>query len=369
MRIVTVIGARPQFVKAAVVSRAIAMHNLECKQNGKELLEEIIVHTGQHYDENMSSIFFTEMDIPKPAYNLGVNSLSHGAMTGQILEKTERILIDEKPDLLLVYGDTDSTLAGALAAVKLNIPIAHVEAGLRSYNMLMPEEINRILTDRMATLLFCPTEQALTSLINEDLTRLALNCGDVMQDAAIYYADKAIPPQGCNDIGAFTLCTIHRAENTDNPVKLSSIFQAIEKIASQETVVLPLHPRTLSRLVNIDYDLANSRIRFIKPVGYFEMQWLLLNCNLVMTDSGGVQKEAYFCKKPCLTLRDETEWTELVEHGYNKLVGFDTNNILKAYSQINPDDLKFNKELFGGGHAGHIIVRTIVQFLENENKF
>ncbi len=370
MKIVTVIGARPQFIKAAVVSRAISKLNIERKKENLKLLDEVIVHTGQHYDKNMSDVFFTEMKIPKPTYNLGVNNLSHGAMTGQMLEKIERVLIEQKPDLMLVYGDTDSTLAGALAAVKLNIPIAHVEAGLRSYNMFMPEEVNRILTDRIATLLFCPTEQAVKNLMNEDLTKYALNCGDVMQDAAIFYANRATPPPGCFDIGLFTLCTIHRAENTDNPERLSGIFRALEEIALERQIVLPLHPRTLSRLVNMDYDLENSKIHLIKPVSYLEMQWLLLNCNLVMTDSGGVQKEAYFSKKPCLTLRNETEWTELVEQGYNKLVGSITSNIIEGYRAITKNNPKFDKKLYGGGNAGDLIAKTIVKYLENaKNKF
>ncbi|HZK03636.1 MAG TPA: UDP-N-acetylglucosamine 2-epimerase (non-hydrolyzing) [Bacteroidaceae bacterium] len=365
MKIVTVIGARPQFIKAAVVSRAISKLNIERKKENLKLLDEVIVHTGQHYDKNMSDIFFTEMKIPKPTYNLGVNNLSHGAMTGQMLEKIELVLIEQKPDLMLVYGDTDSTLAGALAAVKLNIPIAHVEAGLRSYNMFMPEEVNRILTDRIATLLFCPTEQAVKNLMNEDLTKYVLNCGDVMQDAAIFYANRATPPPGCFDIGLFTLCTIHRAENTDNPERISGIFRALEEIALERQIVLPLHPRTLSKLINMDYDIDNSKIHIIKPVGYLEMQWLLLNCNLVMTDSGGVQKEAYFSKKPCLTLRNETEWTELVEQGYNKLVGFVTNDIMEGYRAITKNNPKFDKKLYGSGNAGNLIAKTIVKYLEN----
>lgn len=370
MKIVTVIGARPQFIKAAVVSRAISKLNIERKKENLKLLDEVIVHTGQHYDKNMSDIFFTEMKIPKPTYNLGVNNLSHGAMTGQMLEKIELVLIEQKPDLMLVYGDTDSTLAGALAAVKLNIPIAHVEAGLRSYNMFMPEEVNRILTDRIATLLFCPTEQAVKNLMNEDLTKYVLNCGDVMQDAAIFYANRATPPPGCFDIGLFTLCTIHRAENTDNPERISGIFRALEEIALERQIVLPLHPRTLSKLINMDYDIDNSKIHIIKPVGYLEMQWLLLNCNLVMTDSGGVQKEAYFSKKPCLTLRNETEWTELVEQGYNKLVGFVTNDIMEGYRAITKNNPKFDKKLYGSGNAGNLIAKTIVKYLENaKNKF
>ena len=316
MKIVTVIGARPQFIKAAVVSRAIAAH---------KDIKEVIVHTGQHFDANMSDIFFEEMCIPKPDYNLNVNGLGHGAMTGQMLEKIEAVLLQEKPDWVLVYGDTNSTIAGALAAKKLHIKVAHVEAGLRSFNMDMPEEINRILTDRISDILFCPTETAVNNLKKEGYENI--NCrivrnGDVMQDAALFYAGRAERPKA--DIPEdFVLCSVHRAENTDDPERLRNIFSALEEISKTCRVVLPLHPRTKGKLSAIGYDTNNSHILFIEPVGYLEMVWMLKHCRLVMTDSGGLQKEAYFFDKYCITLRDETEWVELVKYGYNFLAGDD----------------------------------------------
>ncbi|MEG2278298.1 MAG: UDP-N-acetylglucosamine 2-epimerase (non-hydrolyzing), partial [Odoribacter sp.] len=280
MKIVTVIGARPQFIKAAVVSRVLA----ECEQ-----VEEVIVHTGQHFDANMSEVFFEEMCIPKPHYNLNINGLGHGAMTGQMLEKIEEVLLKEKPEWVLVYGDTNSTLAGALAAKKLHIKVAHVEAGLRSFNMEMPEEINRIVTDRISDVLFCPTDQAVENLRKEGFHHLpcrVVKNGDVMQDAAMFYVNKARKPE-MNVPERFILCTIHRAENTDDRERLRSIFRALELISGEVKVVLPLHPRTKAKLVAEGYDFEKSEICFITPVGYLEMVYLLKNCELVMCDSGG----------------------------------------------------------------------------------
>lgn len=302
MKIATIIGARPQFVKAAAVSRVI---------KNTESVEEIIIHTGQHYDVNMSDVFFEEMDIPKPDYNLNINGMGHGAMTGQMLEKIEEVLLSEKPDWVLVYGDTNSTLAGALAAKKLHIKVAHVEAGLRSFNMNMPEEINRILTDRISDVLFCPTSTAVDNLKKEGYENIdtkIINVGDVMLDVALFYKERATKPKDSLP-EQFVLCTVHRAENTDDVDRLKSIFESLEIISKTTPVVLPLHPRTKSKLISIDYDFDNSKIKFINPVGYFEMIWLLQNCSFVMTDSGGLQKEAFFFKKQCITLRDETEWS------------------------------------------------------------
>src|SRR5690554_6304137 len=322
MKVITVVGARPQFVKAAVVSRAFQKLNIQ----------EKIVHTGQHFDKNMSDVFFTEMQIPKPAYNLEVHGLNHGAMTGRMLEKIEEVLVKEKPQVVLVYGDTNSTLAAALAAQKIHIPVAHVEAGLRSFNMKMPEEINRILTDRVADVLFCPTSTAVENLKNEGFENFdaeILNVGDVMYDAALFYADKSFKPNV--DIPSkYVLCTLHRAENTDDSMRLKSIFKSLEVISKISPVIIPLHPRTKSKLININYDFDNSDIIFINPVSYFEMIWLLQNCHFVMTDSGGLQKEAYFFKKYCVTLRDETEWVELVDNEFNILTGSDVKTILNA---------------------------------------
>ncbi|MDE5876027.1 MAG: UDP-N-acetylglucosamine 2-epimerase (non-hydrolyzing) [Muribaculaceae bacterium] len=353
MKIVTVIGARPQFIKAAVVNRAIA------QTNG---IEEVIVHTGQHFDTNMSDVFFEEMAIPKPQYNLNINGLGHGAMTGQMLEKIEEVLIKEKPDWVLVYGDTNSTIAGALAAKKLHIKVAHVEAGLRSFNIDMPEEINRILTDRISDILFCPTTTAVNNLKKEGYENIDCQIketGDVMQDAALFYAEKAKKPT-VEIPNAFALCTVHRAENTDNPTRLRNIFSALEAISKKTPVVLPLHPRTKAKLTAIGYDFENSAIHFISPVGYLEMVWLLSNCKFVLTDSGGLQKEAYFFSKPCITMRDETEWVELVENGFNKLAGADTERIIELAQQVSNNlNLDFTLRLYGNGDAGEMIIKCL----------
>jgi UDP-GlcNAc3NAcA epimerase len=353
MKIVTIIGARPQFIKAAVVSRIIA---------NTPAVEEIIVHTGQHFDTNMSDVFFDELAIPKPHYNLNINGLGHGAMTGQMLEKIEEVLIREKPDWVLVYGDTNSTIAGALAAKKLHIKVAHVEAGLRSFNMNMPEEINRILTDRISDVLFCPTDTAVKNLEKEGyqfIDNLIVNNGDVMQDAALFYASKARKPS-IEIPFQFVLSTVHRAENTDNLNRIKNIFNALEKISNKIPVLLPLHPRTKKILEAQKYDFKNSKIRFINPVGYLEMVWLLKNCQLVMTDSGGLQKEAYFFEKYCVTLRDETEWIELVDNGFNILVGSNTDMILKnADIMLNKNIKGFECKLYGNGDAGQKIIDTI----------
>lgn len=352
MNIITIVGARPQFVKAAVVSREIGKH---------ADIHETIIHTGQHFDPNMSDLFFEEMRIPAPGYNLNINSLSHGAMTGKMLEEIEKVLLDKKPDWVLVYGDTNSTLAGALAAKKLHIKVAHVEAGLRSFNMEMPEEINRILTDRISDILFCPTETAIRNLRNEGFghfpSRIVLS-GDVMLDAALFYRQYSRPPQ-LELNRDFVLATLHRAENTDRPQNLLEIIRALEMISREQDVILPLHPRTRAKLEALNYDTRHSSIRFIEPVGYLEMIYLLDKCSLVMTDSGGLQKEAFFFRKYCITLRNETEWTELVDHGYNALAGNSYDKIMQAYrEQPHPD---FSTLLYGDGHAAKVIVDTLIQ--------
>lgn len=352
MNIITIVGARPQFVKAAVVSREIGKH---------ADIHETIIHTGQHFDPNMSDLFFEEMRIPAPGYNLNINSLSHGAMTGKMLEEIEKVLLDKKPDWVLVYGDTNSTLAGALAAKKLHIKVAHVEAGLRSFNMEMPEEINRILTDRISDILFCPTETAIRNLQNEGFghfpSRIVLS-GDVMLDAALFYRQYSRPPQ-IELNRDFVLATLHRAENTDRPQNLLEIIRALETISREQDVILPLHPRTRAKLEALNYDTRHSSIRFIEPVGYLEMIYLLDKCSLVMTDSGGLQKEAFFFRKYCITLRNETEWTELVDHGYNALAGNSYDKIIQAYrEQPHPD---FSTLLYGDGHAAKVIVDTLIQ--------
>ena len=353
MKLITIIGARPQFIKAAAVSREIAQHTN---------IEEIIVHTGQHFDANMSEIFFTQMQIPKPNYNLQINSLSHGAMTGRMIEKIEEVLMIEKPDWVLVYGDTNSTISGSLAAKKLHIKVAHVEAGLRSFNRNMPEEINRILTDKISDLLLCPTDTAVQNLQNEGIGNNSLarimKCGDVMQDAAIFYSDLAQKPE-IEVPEQFILATIHRAENTDDPKRLTSIFNALTEISNEIPIVLPLHPRTKMKIKNLKF--KNENINIIKPIGYLEMIYLLKTCSLVMTDSGGLQKEAFFFKKPCVTLRDETEWVELVENGFNKVVGADEDKIISGYQEMSKIKNNYNINLYGNGEASKKIITELLK--------
>lgn len=353
-KIITILGARPQFIKAAVLSRIIRDHNE---------LEEVIVHTGQHYDANMSDIFFTEMEIPQPKYNLEVNGMQHGAMTGQMLEKIEKVLIKECPDLVVVYGDTNSTLAGALAAKKLNIRVAHIEAGLRSFNMQMPEEINRILTDRISDLLLCPTPEAVSNLESEGFktfgSKVVLS-GDIMKDSVAFYGKQSSDKSTIiKELGLvnkpFVLATIHRQENTSDHNKLKSILKGLHTISKEHLVVLPIHPRT--RAV-----LEANKLKFkgllIDPVGYFDMLELLKDCSMVVTDSGGLQKEAFFNQKPCVVIRDETEWVELVEYGYAKLVGSDTDRINMAYLDFVQNTPVYNKPIYGE-NAGETIYQEI----------
>jgi len=349
MKILTILGARPQFIKAGTVSREIAKH--------REIEE--IIHTGQHYDANMSDIFFEEMQIPKPNYNLNINGLGHGAMTGQMLEKIEEVLLKEQPDWVMVYGDTNSTLAGALAASKLHIKVAHVEAGLRSFNMNMPEEVNRILTDRISNILFCPTQSAIENLNSEGYANLDIKVvknGDVMQDGAIFYKDLAVKPKVKLE-DEYLLSTIHRAENADDLERLKSIVSALNEIAKDIQIVLPLHPRTKAIL---EKNSIETNFTIINPVGYLEMVYLIQNSKLIMTDSGGLQKEAFFFEKPCITLRDETEWVELVENGFNVLVGADGKKILESYrNQAFNDD--FDVDLYGMGKASQEIIRELIK--------
>ena len=391
MKILTILGARPQFIKAGSISREIAKY--------KEI-EEIIVHTGQHYDANMSDIFFDEMQIPKPNYFLGIGGKSHGAMTGQMIEKIEEVALKENPDWIMVYGDTNSTLAGAIVASKLHIKLAHIEAGLRSFNMKMPEEVNRILTDRVSTILFCPTDTAMKNLKAEgfpfSLTtnhqQLITNVGDVMQDGAMFYRHLAKMPKEVASLWSlvssedsknqkqktknYILCTIHRAENTDDETRLRSIFEALNEIAKEKQIILPLHPRTKKLLENLqtkNQKLLTKNLTIIDPVGYLEMVWLIDNCDLVMTDSGGLQKEAYFFEKQCITLRDETEWVELVECGANRLVGADKEKIVSSYQllvssenskndELKTKNQKLQTNLYGGGKASENIIKELLRY-------
>jgi len=366
MKIVTILGARPQFIKAGTVSREIAKHNE---------VKEIIVHTGQHFDANMSDIFFDEMKIPKPDYNLDINGLGHGAMTGQMLERIEEVLLKEKPDWVMVYGDTNSTIAGALAASKLHIKVAHVEAGLRSFNMNMPEEVNRILTDRISNILFCPTQSAINNLLKEGYENLDIKIvknGDVMQDGALFYKDLAVKPELPKnqrlETNNYILCTIHRAENTDDPKRLRSIFEALNEIAKEIQIVLPLHPRTKNILKTANIILSDN-ISIMEPIGYLKMVYLIKNAKMIMTDSGGLQKEAFFFEKPCITLRDETEWVELIENRFNVLAGADKEKIVSSFwSLVNseknqqPTTRDYKLNLYGGGKASETIVKELLGF-------
>lgn len=323
MKVLTVVGARPQFVKAAMVSRAFERWS---REDPSQAVHELIVHTGQHFDENMSDVFFEEMRIPRPAHYLGIGGGTHGAMTGRMIEAIERTILEERPDWLLVYGDTNSTLAGAVAAVKLHVPIAHVEAGLRSFNRRMPEEINRVLTDHAADLLFAPTQTAVDNLRHEGLPEEKVRLvGDVMYDAALFYGDLAERSSRILErLGLrkreFVLATIHRAENTDDPRRLGAIVGALRELAAEIPVVLPVHPRTRNAARNQGLELDDGVLTLTDPLGYLDMLQLERNARLVATDSGGVQKEAFFQGVPCVTLRDESEWVELIELGWNRIV-------------------------------------------------
>ena len=353
-KIVSVVGARPQFIKASPVSRAL-----------RKRFHEVLVHTGQHYDENMSRVFFDQLGIPRPDFDLDVGSGSHAVQTGLMLERMERVFTDETPDCVLVYGDTNSTLAGALAGAKLCIPVAHVEAGLRSHNRAMPEEINRILADHCSDFLFCPTRTAVENLKKEGVANGVFLTGDVMLDAALYFGREAerqsrilsglrIEPK------QFLLCTVHRAENTDDADRLRSIAEALAAV--QETVVFPVHPRTRKVLeaTGLWKMLQTAgRVLCIPPVGYLDMMLLEKHARKILTDSGGIQKEAYFFQVPCITLRDETEWVETVEDGWNRLVGADRIRILEAVRSFAP--VASGSRRFGNGKAAEAIADLLLK--------
>lgn len=363
-KIITIVGARPQFVKAAALSRKF--------QEYGDFFNEVIVHTGQHFDKNMSDVFFEEMEIPQPHYNLNIHGLSHGAMTGQMLEGIEKVILEEKPDYVMVYGDTNSTIAGALAAKKLHVKVIHVEAGLRSFNMRMPEEVNRILTDRISDILYCPTQTAMDNLEKEGYKNIACEpvlTGDIMQDAALFYKQKSddvstvLADLGLEK-GNFILGTIHRAENTDDLTRLSNIVAALNHVNKSTRVIVPLHPRT-SKILN-DKGIV-TEFTIIEPVGYFDMLQLIAHSRLVMTDSGGLQKEAYFFNKYCITLRDETEWVELVNNGYNTIVGADKNKIIAAADEYLNKPFEKREELYGGGMAAHNMCEHLKHYHQKQN--
>ncbi|CAN7510287.1 UDP-N-acetylglucosamine 2-epimerase (non-hydrolyzing) [Bosea sp. LjRoot90] len=344
-QILTVLGARPQFIKASPVSHAIA----------KAGMSEVIVHTGQHFDALMSDVFFDELAIPRPAYNLEVNSLGHGAMTGRMLEKLEAAMLAEKPDLVLIYGDTNSTVAGALAAAKLHIPVAHIEAGLRSFNRRMPEEINRVLADHVSTLLFCPTRTAVQNLAAEGITRGVHAVGDVMFDTTLAAIERSAGRSAILERLALTpktysVATIHRAENTDDPARLAQIVDWLEQRARTAPIIMPVHPRT--RKLFAQRGISPAGLTLIDPIGYLDMARLVHHAAAVFTDSGGLQKEAYFHRVPCVTLRDETEWVETVDAGWNRLwQGPDF-----AERRDIPD--------YGEGNAAHLISELIAGTLK-----
>ena len=331
MNIVTIVGARPQFIKAAPVSRAIHKHNLE---GADPQIKEIIVHTGQHYDDTMSAVFFRDLDIPDPHMNLDVGSGPHGWQTAQMLIRIEKVLMERKPDMVLVYGDTNSTLAGALSAVKLHIPVAHIEAGLRSFNRKMPEEHNRVVSDHLSDLLFCPTQTAVNNLAGEGITKGVHYVGDVMYDSVLYNIHLAEKRshilKKCNlEPKHYALATVHRAENTDDYERLRSIFHALDRIAKDGLpVIVPLHPRTRKQKESSSAPL--NSVQLIDPVSYLDMLVLERQAKVILTDSGGVQKEAYWFDVPCITLRNETEWLEAVESGWNTVVGYDSKCIIAA---------------------------------------
>lgn len=357
MKIISIVGARPQFIKAAPVSKILRQHH-----------QEIIVHTGQHYDEQMSQIFFDALKIPRPDINLGVGSNSHACQTANMLLGIEKTLQAQQPDFVLVYGDTNSTLSGALAASKLNLKIAHIEAGLRSFNRTMPEEINRILTDRVADILFCPTKTAVNNLAKEGITQGVHNIGDVMFDAALQFESLAIKQsQILSELALkakhYLLLTLHRPQNTDSRENLTSIIQAL--IDSNEKIIFPVHPRTkkfikihgLKRAISLAENLL-----LIQPVNYLDMVMLEKNAKKIITDSGGVQKEAYFFKVPCITLRDETEWVETVADGWNCLVGADRHKILQAINNFEPNNEQQNH--YGEGKASYRLQEILQQYIK-----
>jgi UDP-GlcNAc3NAcA epimerase len=359
LKLLTVVGARPQFIKAAAVSRVITSH-----YSGD--IDERIIHTGQHFDDNMSKVFFDDLEIPFPHHNLAISSGHHGAMTGKMLEAIEGVLLKIKPDCVLVYGDTNSTLAGALAAAKLHIPIAHIEAGLRSFNMRMPEEINRILSDRLASQLFCPTQTAVDNLAAEGIVQGVHNVGDVMYDVSLFYRDMA---KSTSNVMAdlkvlsksFVLATCHRAENTDDPTRLEKILTALTHVATKIPVIFPMHPRTRKLIQAGGLERFIDKLIVTEPLPFLDMVALEQDASLIITDSGGVQKEAYFYGVPCVTVREETEWVETVQSGWNRLTGARVEAITTAVDDyLNSKPSRSDSQPYGDGNASEKILTHIL---------
>lgn len=356
MKILTIVGARPQFIKASAVSRELRKH-----------YKEILLHTGQHYDYEMSGVFFDGLEIPTPDINLNVGSGSHGAQTGAMLKGIEEAMVAERPEWVLIYGDTNSTLAGALAASKLEIPVAHVEAGLRSFNRSMPEEINRVVADHLSTLLLCPSRTAVTNLATEGIAKGVHQVGDVMLDVLMWASEKAISARGMllGRLGikerGYLLVTIHRGENTDHSERLSSILSALS--ALKETVVFPIHPRARKAIAKLNFPIA-PHVHLIEPLGYVDMVALSKSARLILTDSGGLQKEAYWLGIPCLTLREETEWVETVEAGWNRVVGSDSARIVQAVQSFSPPAVR--PSLYGSGRGAAQCVELLERGLDSK---
>jgi UDP-GlcNAc3NAcA epimerase len=350
-KVLAVVGARPQFIKHSVVQLAL-----------QKYFDVATIHTGQHYDDNMSAVFFQQMNIPKPQYHLSVGNLNHGAMTGRMTEEIEKIILANRPDALVVYGDTNSTLAGALAAAKLHVPVIHIEAGLRSFNRQMPEEINRVLTDHVSDILFCPTTQAIENLKNEGMLLRngvkAVLTGDVMLDSSLLFAEYVTSP-AFKVPSEFVLVTMHRAENTDDLDKLREIIAALNQLNKDIPVLMPVHPRTAKL---IEKERLEITFQVVEPVGYMEILYLLQRTSLVITDSGGLQKEAYFFKKPCVTVRDQTEWVELIHAGVNILANTDRSDILTKVDKMLNAKMDFATQLYGDGKAAEFIAETLHGF-------
>jgi UDP-GlcNAc3NAcA epimerase len=379
-RIITIIGARPQIIKSSALSRAIRV-------SFSDKIEEIIVHTGQHYDENMSNVFFEEMEIPKPNYNLAVGSGTHGLQTAKMIEGLEKIFLEEKPDAIVIYGDTNSTIAGAIAAAKIHIPVVHIEAGLRSFNKAMPEEINRISADHMSTLLFTPTKTGISNLEKEGFSleiKTSANidqpnvylCGDIMYDNSLYFSEisdqkSTILNQFELKASDYVLCTIHRDSNTDERVNINSIFKALNDLQEKSglTIVLPIHPRTKGKMNELleeelkQKTLSNPKIKIIQPAGFLDIIALEKNARIIVTDSGGLQKEAFFFEKPCVILREQTEWVEIVENGNAILTGANYSKIMLAFEKLMNQHEFTYPSFYGNGKAAEFICTKICEDL------